>query len=232
MISMRSCSGRGMLREHVRGADEHHLREVVVDVEVVIVEGVVLLRVEHLEQRRRRIAAEVHRHLVDLVEQEDRVARAGLLQALDDLARQRADVGAAMAADLGLVAHAAERDAHELAARGARDRLAERGLADARRADEAEDRALHALRPAPAPRGTRGCAPSASRARSGPRRGSRSASSMSLLLVLVLLPGQREDPVDVVAHDRRLGAHRRHHLELADLLLGLRSRLRRASSSS
>ncbi len=47
-----------------------------------------------------------------------------------------------MAADLGLVAHAAERHAHELAAGGARDRLAERGLADARRADEAEDRPL------------------------------------------------------------------------------------------
>ena len=47
-----------------------------------------------------------------------------------------------MAADLGLVVDAAERDALELAPRGARDRLAERGLADARRADEAQDRAL------------------------------------------------------------------------------------------
>ena len=56
-------------------------------------------------------------------------------------ARQRADVGAAMAADLGLVAHAAERDAHELAAERARDRAAERGLAGAGRADEAQDRA-------------------------------------------------------------------------------------------
>ena len=44
-----------------------------------------------------------------------------------------------MAADLRLVAHAADRHAHELAAERARDRLAERGLADAGRADEAED---------------------------------------------------------------------------------------------
>ena len=78
---------------------------------------VVLLGVEHLEQRRRRVAAEVGRHLVDLVEQEDRVVRARLLQRLDDLAGQRADVRAAVAADLRLVAHAAERQAHELAAR-------------------------------------------------------------------------------------------------------------------
>ena len=47
-----------------------------------------------------------------------------------------------MASDLGLVMHAAERQPHEFAAHGAGDRLAERGLADAGRADEAQDRAL------------------------------------------------------------------------------------------
>ena len=71
---------------------------------------------------------------------------ADLLQRLDELARHRADVRAPVAADLGLVAHAAERQAHELAARRARDALGEAGLADAGRADEAEDRALELLR--------------------------------------------------------------------------------------
>src|SRR5262249_17296143 len=66
----------------------------------------------------------------------------GAADRLDHVARQGADVGPPVAADLGLVVHAAERDALELAAGGARDRLAERGLADARRADEAQDRAL------------------------------------------------------------------------------------------
>ena len=60
----------------VRGRDEHHVREVVRDLEVVIGERVVLLGVEHLEQRRRGIAAEVVADLVDLVEHEDRVDRA------------------------------------------------------------------------------------------------------------------------------------------------------------
>ena len=46
-----------------------------------------------------------------------------------------------MAADLGLVMHAAEADALELEAEGARNALAERGLADAGRTDEAQDRA-------------------------------------------------------------------------------------------
>ena len=134
---MRSRSACGIGVQHVGRADEHDVRQVVLDVEVVVEERVVLFRVEHLEQRRRRVAAEVHRHLVDFVEQEHRVHRAGLLHHLDDLAGERADVGAAVAADFGLVAHAAERQPHELAVHGAGDRLGERGLADARRAGEA-----------------------------------------------------------------------------------------------
>jgi hypothetical protein len=46
---------------------------------------------------------------------------------------------APVAADLGLVTHAAERHAHELAPGRAGDRLADRGLAGARRADQRQD---------------------------------------------------------------------------------------------
>ena len=49
-----------------------------------------------------------------------------------------------MTADLGLVMRAAEADADKFAARGAGDALAERGLADARRPDKAQDRAAAA----------------------------------------------------------------------------------------
>src|SRR3546814_21163460 len=64
----------------------------------MIVEGVVLLGVQNLEQRRRRIAAPVRAELVDLVEQEQRVRRLRLLHALDDLARHRTDIGPPVAA--------------------------------------------------------------------------------------------------------------------------------------
>ena len=57
----------------VGGGDEEHSREVVLDVQVVVHEGVVLLGVEDLEQRGRRVAAEVRAQLVHLVEEEDRV---------------------------------------------------------------------------------------------------------------------------------------------------------------
>ena len=126
----------------VGGGDEQHLRQVVGDAEVVIAEGGVLLGIEHLEQRRRRVAAEIGAQLVDLVEDEHRIDGARLLHALNHAPRHGADIGAAVAADLGLVANAAERHAHELAPERARDRSPERGLADPGRADEAQDRPL------------------------------------------------------------------------------------------
>jgi hypothetical protein len=106
----------------------------------VVAEARILRWVEHLEHCARRIAAPVGAHLVDLVDHEDRVLRLGVAQGSDDRPGPGADVGAAVAADLGLVADAAHGDADELAAKGTRDRLAERSLADSGRPDEAEDR--------------------------------------------------------------------------------------------
>ncbi len=125
--------------DRVRRADEEDLRQVERQVEVVVAERRVLLRVEHLEHRARRIAADVGAHLVDLVDEHHRVRRLRVAQRADDRSRHCADVRAPMAADLRLVAHAADRQAHELPLERARDRLPERRLADARRADEAED---------------------------------------------------------------------------------------------
>ena len=142
---------------------------------------------------------------------------AGLLHHLDDLAGERADVGAAVAADLGLVTHAAERQAHELAVHRARDRLGQRGLADARRADEGEDGRLRLL----------------------DQRAHREELEDAVLdlleavVVLVehlfgvleiavllglLVPRHRDQPVEVVARHGRFRRHRRHRLEALQLL--------------
>src|SRR5205085_1381246 len=67
------------------------------------------------------------------------VHRAGLGDGPHDPAGLGADVGTPVAPDLGLVAHAAEGDADELAAHGARHALAQAGLADAGRPDEGDD---------------------------------------------------------------------------------------------
>src|SRR5262249_39719233 len=58
--------------------------------------------------------------------------------------RPRADVCTPVTAQLGLVVHTTERDAHELATQRACDRFAERGLAHAGRTDQREDRACAA----------------------------------------------------------------------------------------
>ena len=123
--------------------DEQHAGKVQRDLEVVVAERVILRRVEDLEQRCRRVALDAHRNLVDFVEHEHRVRRLRRLQRLDDAAGHRADVGAAMSADLRFVPNAAERNPHELPVHRARDGLAERRLTDAWGSDEAEDRPLH-----------------------------------------------------------------------------------------
>ncbi len=64
----------------------------------------------------------------------------GVAQSSHEPSRQCSDVGASVPADLGLVAHPAERHAHELTTGSTSYRLADRGLAGAWGADQREDR--------------------------------------------------------------------------------------------
>ena len=111
----------------------------------MILEHVVLFRIEHFEQSRARIAAEVRAEFVDFVKQQHRIHRSGFLHHLDDLSGQRADVGATMTANLSFVTDAAQRKAHKLSASCARNRFSQTRLADSRRADKTENRAFRIL---------------------------------------------------------------------------------------
>ncbi|GJD96834.1 hypothetical protein OCOJLMKI_4060 [Methylobacterium iners] len=182
----------------------------------MVVEGRVLLGVQHLEERRRRIAAEIHPHLVDLVEQDEWVRGLRLAHRLHDLARHRADIGPAVTADLGLVAHAAERHPHELATRRLSDRLAERGLADAGRTDEAEDRARELVRPLLHGEVLDDALLDLVEAEMVLVEHHLGAGQI-LLHLRALVPRDAEHPVEVVAHDRGLGRHRRHLPQLLQL---------------
>jgi hypothetical protein len=130
----------GHLAQRVGGGDEQHPRQVVVELEEVVAERVLLLGVEHLEQRRRRVAAPVAPHLVDLVEQQHRVGHARLAHRLQHAPRLRPHVRAPVPAHLGLVAHPAERDARERPPQRPRHRPRQRRLAHPRRPDEAQHR--------------------------------------------------------------------------------------------
>ena len=75
---------RGMNRlEPVGRGDEQHARQIERQIEVMVGERVVLRRVEHFEQRRRRVAAKIRADLVQFVEQDDRVAAFDAAQAFE-----------------------------------------------------------------------------------------------------------------------------------------------------
>ena len=103
-------------------------------------EGTVLLGVQYFQQGRGGVAVVgVLRHLVYLVQYEDRVARTRLLDVLDDAAGHGTDVGATVSADFGLVVQSAQRYAHVFALQGVGYRLAQRRLTHTRRTVQAED---------------------------------------------------------------------------------------------
>ena len=53
--------------KRIRSRYEHNIRKVVVAVKVVVVKCMVLLRVQHLKERARRVSAEIAAHLIYLV---------------------------------------------------------------------------------------------------------------------------------------------------------------------
>ena len=102
----------------VGGGDEHDAAQIHGDFDEMIPEGAVLGAVQHLQQRGGRVAPHIAGQLVDLVQHQQRVHRAGAGQGLDDAAGHRADVRFAVAADVGLVADAAQGQAGALAVHG------------------------------------------------------------------------------------------------------------------
>ena len=105
----------------------------------MVQEGLVLFRIEHFQKRGSRIALVGRAHLVDLVQHDDRIGDAAILDRLDELAGHSADIGPPVTLDLRFVAHAAEAEAEEFAAQRLGDGTADRGLADPRRTDEQHD---------------------------------------------------------------------------------------------
>src|ERR1700674_863814 len=128
--------------QNVRRGDKEHFRQIVFDVEVVILEHVVLFRVEYFEKSRARIPAKVRAELVDFVKQQHRIHGSGFFHHLDNLSGQRADVSATMTTNLRFVTDAAQRKAHKLSASRAGNRFSQTRLADSRRADKTENRAF------------------------------------------------------------------------------------------
>src|SRR3989338_7611305 len=129
--------------ERIRRRDEHDVREIVIEIQVVVLKGDVLFRVQDLEEGGGWISPEVHAHLVDLVQKKNRVVGSRFFKALNNFSREGADVSPPMTANLRLVPNAAQRAPNEFSPHRAGDRSPQRRLADAGRADKTEERTLH-----------------------------------------------------------------------------------------
>ncbi len=127
-------------RQCIGCGNEQNPRQVEVHIHIIIMEMTVLLRIKHLEQSRRRIALIVTACFVYFIEQQHRIDRSGTFYGIYDPAGHRADVCAAVAADLGLVMQSTERDPLVTPAESTSYRLAERSLSNTGSTDEADYR--------------------------------------------------------------------------------------------
>ena len=115
----------------------------------MVAEGAALLAVKRFKKRRGGIAPVIRAELVDLIEHEDGIPGARLLDTRNDASRHRADVGFPVAADLRLVVHAAERNAGAFAVCGAGNAHGNARFANTRRAYKTEHPALDLRRELP-----------------------------------------------------------------------------------
>ena len=126
--------------DRVRRADEHDVGKIVRHIHIVVRKRVVLLRIEHFEQRTRRISVVRDPQLIHFVEHHDRIGNTALLDPVHDPAGHRSDISPAVAADIRLIPHAAEADADIFPVQRFRNALSDTCLAGARCADKQEDR--------------------------------------------------------------------------------------------
>ena len=114
----------GNPRECVCGGDEQDIGEVVLQLQIVVREGLVLLRVQHLQEGCTGIAMKIAGQLVDLVEKKNRVVRPATAHPLEHPPRQGADVGATVTPDLRFVPDPPQADADEFPAESRGDTAA------------------------------------------------------------------------------------------------------------
>mmetsp|Transcript_65080 Transcript_65080/g.152327 ORF Transcript_65080/g.152327 Transcript_65080/m.152327 type:complete len:412 (-) Transcript_65080:1501-2736(-) len=129
--------------QHVGRTHEEDVAAINWHVQVVIHEGIVLRRVQQLEQRARGVSLVAASDLVHLVNQDQGVCGLRLFQALDHLSWHGTDIGSPMALDFRHIVEAAHREAVKLSSECLGNGLPNRRLADTRGAHEAEDLPLH-----------------------------------------------------------------------------------------
>src|SRR5258707_13441832 len=111
----------------------------------MILESVILFRIENFQKGCAWITSEVSSQLIYLVQKQHRINCSGFFHHLNNLPRQCTDISAPVATNLGLIAHSTERESHKLTVSGACDRFSQTCLSDSWRADKTEYRAFRVL---------------------------------------------------------------------------------------
>ena len=125
--------------------DEQHLAQIERNIQIIVFERAVLLGVQHFQQGAGRVALVVACQFVDFVQQNDRVRGLGRRDGADDAAGHGTDVGAAVAANFCFIVYAAQAHAGELPVHTLGNGMGNARLADARRANQADNLALDVL---------------------------------------------------------------------------------------
>ena len=188
----------------------------------MIAERIILLRIQHLQKCGRRVTTKISSHLVDFIKQENRVHAAARLHTMNNTTGHRADIGTAMAADFGLVTHAAQRYARKFALNRLGNAACQTRLAHARRTNQTKNRATCALR----------------QRTHGKIFQNALLNLLQSIMVCIqrilrlfqikiilgeLAPGQRQQRLDIAADNSSLRRHRRHLHQTAEFLVQLSS---------
>ena len=127
----------------VRCRNEKYIRQIIVNIKIIIVESRILLRIKSFKERRRRISLYILCKLVHFIKYDHRIGSTGTVDAVKNTSRKCSDVSLSVSSDLGLVVHTSQCDAYIFAPESPSYGLAKAGLSHSRRAVQTEDRRLH-----------------------------------------------------------------------------------------
>ena len=97
-------------RDHtgvVGRGDKQYVAQVKGKIDIMILEGIVLLRIQHLQQRRGRITLVIRAQLINFIQQNQGVSSARLVNGGNDPAGHGAYVGPSVSPDIRFIPHAA-----------------------------------------------------------------------------------------------------------------------------
>ena len=166
--------------------------------------GVVLLRIQHLQQGRAGVAPVIGAHLVDFVQQQHRIAAAGLDHGGHNPAGHGADVGFPVSPDVRLVVDAAQGNPGHFPVQAPGDGVGNGGFAHAGRADQADDLGRHIRRHFPHGDGFQNPFLDLLQSKVVVLQYLPGGGNVHPLLCL-LIPGQFQYRVQIIAQNRALG---------------------------